>query len=473
MQRTGKVSGNSHGLVDDLSLSYNGNQLIAVDDEANGTALNGSFEFAEGGQDQDTEYWYDAAGSLGADVNKGISTIWNNIVALPSLVQFSNRHRKDYQYDANGIKRRVIQTTATTNVTVPMGQSIALTDAQVLQRDTTDYCGNVIYENGMLKMLLTEEGYVTMNGTTPTYHYYLKDHQGNNRVVIDQNENVEQRNHYYPFGGLFSGETVAGINPFKYNGKELDRMHGLDLYDYGARQMDPALGVFTSFDPLAEKYPDVSPYAYCLNNPIRFIDPDGEDVWEINDQGEIINRIEDETQDAFYIVAKDQDGNYQRTYTTDSEGNKTYDSVSFEYGTVESQKNVSIEDGTIDIYRVRGDDNGTQLFEFLSKNTNVEWSQAQTGVAGEDGLDFLTTSHQEDRERGMSRLFSKQLRWGYNIRDLSHSHPNNTPFPSSVDGGKKGDVGFAEGITRYLLNRNRNVPTFRIFIPAVGSYINY
>ena len=52
-------------------------------------------------------------------------------------------------------------------------------------------------------------------------------------------------------------------------------MHGLDLYDYHARQQDPALGRFTTMDPLAEKDYSWSPYAYCLNNPIRFIDPDG------------------------------------------------------------------------------------------------------------------------------------------------------------------------------------------------------
>ena len=61
-----------------------------------------------------------------------------------------------------------------------------------------------------------------------------------------------------------------------------------------------------------------------MNNPVRFIDPTGQDVWEINSQGEIINRIEDKTQDAFYTVAQDADGNYQRTYTIDSDGNINY-----------------------------------------------------------------------------------------------------------------------------------------------------
>ena len=68
-----------------------------------------------------------------------------------------------------------------------------------------------------------------------------------------------------------------GFQPYKYNGKELDRMHGLWLYDYGARQYDPAHGLFTSIDPLCEKYYHISPYMYCEGNPVNMVDPDGED----------------------------------------------------------------------------------------------------------------------------------------------------------------------------------------------------
>lgn len=69
------------------------------------------------------------------------------------------------------------------------------------------------------------------------------------------------------------------VQPFKYNGKELTIMNGLNLYDYHARQYDPAVGRFLTIDPLAEKYPWVSPYAYCLNNPVKFVDPDGKQVF--------------------------------------------------------------------------------------------------------------------------------------------------------------------------------------------------
>ncbi len=67
----------------------------------------------------------------------------------------------------------------------------------------------------------------------------------------------------------------ASAQPYKYNGKELDRMHGLDWYDYGARQYDAALAQWTKMDPLCETYKGINPYAYCMNNPIKFVDIKG------------------------------------------------------------------------------------------------------------------------------------------------------------------------------------------------------
>ena len=107
-------------------------------------------------------------------------------------------------------------------------------------------------------------------------HYYIRDYQGNNRVVVAPDGTVEQTNDYYAYGGPWGNtSTNQGFQPFKYNGKELDRVHGLDWYDYGARRYDPAFAQFTQMDPLCEKYPHLSPYAYCAGNPVRYVDPDG------------------------------------------------------------------------------------------------------------------------------------------------------------------------------------------------------
>ena len=90
-------------------------------------------------------------------------------------------------------------------------------------------------------------------------------------------------NHYYPFGGVFA--SSSNVQPYKYNGKELDTKKGLNWYDYGARHYDATLGRWLVVDPLAEKYYAWSPYAYCYNNPVKFVDVDGrygESIWDVS-----------------------------------------------------------------------------------------------------------------------------------------------------------------------------------------------
>ena len=97
-------------------------------------------------------------------------------------------------------------------------------------------------------------------------------------MVLSSSGTVAETNHYYPFDGLFASTSVQ---PYKYNGKELDTKKGLNWYDYGARHYDAALGRWLVVDPLAEKMYGWSPYAYCYNNPMRYIDPNGQDGWDI------------------------------------------------------------------------------------------------------------------------------------------------------------------------------------------------
>ena len=195
---------------------------------------------------------------------------------MPDALQFTNGNTTNYMYDAAGAKLSVTYQTAVAGITIPMTSVMTpLAATNIFTSTTTDYCGNVIYENGVVSRILTEEGYITLSGATPTYHYYLKDHQGNNRVVLSQSGTVEQVNHYYPFGGLFGESANGATQPYKYNGKELDRMHGLDLFDYGVRHYDATLGRWFAIDPMAEEEYEHSLYSYVANNPINYEDPTG------------------------------------------------------------------------------------------------------------------------------------------------------------------------------------------------------
>ena len=106
-------------------------------------------------------------------------------------------------------------------------------------------------------------------------YFYNQDHLGNNREVVDNLGRIIQVTNYYPFGSSFCDSLSclnASLQPYKYNGKEFDRMHGLNTYDYGARQYSPALPSWDRIDPLAEEYYSVSPYAYGGNNPVNRVD---------------------------------------------------------------------------------------------------------------------------------------------------------------------------------------------------------
>ena len=100
-----------------------------------------------------------------------------------------------------------------------------------------------------------------LGGTTATaYGYNIR-----GWVSAVANPHFSQTLHYNTTGG----------QPYKYGGKELERQHGLNQYDFGARWYDPARPGTTTMDPLCERRPWESPYLWCAGNPVKFIDPDG------------------------------------------------------------------------------------------------------------------------------------------------------------------------------------------------------
>ena len=229
IKRMGQTGAQEYGLVDNLALTYSGNQLTKVTDNAASSAYNNGFEFKDGA-DKETEYTYDENGNLTQDLNRNIEDIQYNFLNLPQRIEFEDGSTTEYLYDADGRKLRTVHRA----------------DGKTT---TTDYAGNLIYENGNPARLLTGYGYVSL----PDGMY-----------------------HYYPFGGMFA--TTDNVQPYKYNGKELDARKGFNWYDYGARHYDLAVGRWHVPDPMQEKYYNTSQYAYCMNSPIKYIAPNGCDV---------------------------------------------------------------------------------------------------------------------------------------------------------------------------------------------------
>ena len=275
LKRNGRKSDGSYGLIDDLTMSYVGNRLIRVVDAADPVVTNGSMDFKDG-TDTGVEYTYNASGALTSDLNKGISGIDYDINGNMSKVTFSNGNTTEYVYSQSGAKQRVIHGTVTA---LPFAEpGISTAEAASVSRDTTEYIGDFVFRNGVLDRLLFRGGYMDIAGGVPRYHYFATDHLGSVRTVYGEDGVAEQLLTYDLFGGIIPElSTGMGMQPYGYNGKELDHTHGLDWYDYGARHYDSPIGRWTTMDPLCEKYYNVSPYVYCHNNPVNMTDPDGKD----------------------------------------------------------------------------------------------------------------------------------------------------------------------------------------------------
>ena len=123
-------------MIDNLTYTLNGNQVTRVDDATTATAYNNGFEFKDAVK-QANEYAYDKNGNLTKDLNRNITSIQYNCLNLPSKVTFKDGSTITYLYAADGTKLRTVHKIGSTTT-------------------TTDYCGNVVYENGTQKLLLYE-----------------------------------------------------------------------------------------------------------------------------------------------------------------------------------------------------------------------------------------------------------------------------------------------------------------------------
>lgn len=104
----------------------------------------------------------------------------------------------------------------------------------------------------------------------------------------------------------------------------------------------------------------------------------------------------------------------------------------------------------------------------------MEISEAKTGIAGEQGLNFITTSHTRNSEFGMSHLFTSQLYNGYTIRELNHTHPNGQGTPSGQSEFPRwGDKGFAADINDYLKITKRSYPLYHVYLIANKIYYQF
>ena len=265
--------------IDKLKYIYHDtdkNKLIQVIDEVPNP--NG---FKDSANNEVDDYKYDDFGNMESDANKGITRISYNHLNLPIEITFAETKHIRYLYNATGQKI-----------------SKTVTDGSVVT--ITEYLDGYQYikpgaDNYKLHFFPHAEGYVnTIGGNNYVFNY--TDHLGNIRLSYGLDRGVLtilEENNYYPFGLKHDNYNITkqeydkygedvGLVPcvncaykYKYNGKELQDELGLNFYDYGARNYDPAIGRWMNIDPLAESDRRWTPYRYAYDNPLSFIDSDG------------------------------------------------------------------------------------------------------------------------------------------------------------------------------------------------------
>ena len=278
LSRSGKVYDEIYGVTDDLTYQYDGNRLIRVTNHAADTPAYKDAMYYVDGADLDTERTYDANGNMTSNADSRISRISYDALNMPCRIDYIDGSHIDYTYAADGVKHRVDYYLNPYTSSLPDDDLGTACDSSLLVHTWREYAGNCVYVCDTLSMILIDGGYITFDYTThqPIYHYYLKDYLGNNRITVSLADGrIEEVNHYYPFGGLMGDSRNATTQPYKYIGKELDRTHGLDWYDHGARHYDPVTGRWNTMDKFCEKYYGISPYASCGDDPANAVDPDG------------------------------------------------------------------------------------------------------------------------------------------------------------------------------------------------------
>ena len=217
-----------------------------------------------------------------------------NLINLPAQIKSGDTVKANYTYLSDGTK------------------AAAYTSASAGR----DYTGSFTYTRGSggaktLESVAFGGGRIRKTGTnTYAVDYYITDHLGSVRVIVNASGTIQEQSDYYPFGTRHpNGLPTLSANRWRFSGKEEQDAFGIPYSDFGARLYDRS--AWTAIDPMAEKYYGFSPYSFCVGNPIKYKDPEGADVWTINPSGEIVHR---ESNEKTYLYYEDIDGNRTNQY---------------------------------------------------------------------------------------------------------------------------------------------------------------
>ena len=372
-----RYGGNAATPEERLAYSYDGNLLSGISNTG-----------ASGGGGQ---YTHDANGNMTHEGLSGLDIVYNE-QNLTRRISSGGTTLAEYEYLADGTKLRALdgggngyQYRGSLIYTQTAGQ----TGSPAITLDcAVTSAGRIVREN-------TADG-----SSTYKVQHYLRDHLGSVRAVIDGDTGtVIEASDYYPFGKRIQvtapvSEPVGGSqyasepavapvapatsvastsspNRWLFSGKESQSFlyANIPLLDFGARMYNPTIARWTTADPLSEKYYGISPYVYCLGNPISIIDPNGMDIWTMDEKGNVVWVKESDDHRLYYM---NNDGLLSDDYVSVSD-RSILDDLTKTEAKVDGGAKVSShtsKTGINDIFKV---------FKFASDKTKVEWAVHRNG----------------------------------------------------------------------------------------------
>lgn len=463
-------------LIDDLVYTYDPikkNQLMKVFDMSNNPG--GFVDDTVGLEDPTDDYQYDDNGNTIKDDNKQITDIDYNHLNLPVKITFASGNKIEYIYNAIGTKvgKKVIEGTLSTVI---------------------DYLDGFQYRKPKIGTITLDffphaEGYVSYYAGVYSYVFNYVDHLGNirlsykdtnlNGIIEKANNEIIEENHFYPYGLEHTGYTANVYSNYKvkYNGKELQDELGLNFYDYGARNYEPTLGRWMNIDPLAEKFFEFSPFNYTINNPVKFVDKDGMDVYLLNEGGN-------------FILAKKQSGddivfgyNSKTGSLNDNNGDKKINSKDGQ--TVKTKGLLSqlssIRKGT-DYYQAiaenteEHEDDLINLFHYSSKNaTTVEFSLAYFEYLGKNWISLQTYGGDYGASQSPG-WYQIGLKSKNQLKKLYHNHPLSTVYVGTYTERRSMGESYPDGTLhvsgdyRNLYEETYNSPYYVFFPKSTNLY---
>lgn len=321
--------------ADSLAYSYTGNRL---------TALSGT---------TDATYTYDGNGNMTRDGANDLNVAYNRLNLVEKIERNGEIFAK-YSYLSDGTK-------------------LSATD---VAGDGLHYLGSLVYrkqgDSLNLESASFDGGRFVATNTGLETHYHLSDHLGSVRAIVSGEGEVVERNDYYPFGMRWqdSGSQTSG-NRYRYNGKEWQGFLNVPYSDHGARIYDPRFRLsWNGVDPKAEDYFPIGPYVFCANNPLKYVDPDGTDIWELSTEGRV-KWIEIYSENILYALNRS--------------GKRTG-----QYITVSDRSILDMLDGTMlqsngmQSYATGNPTELASIFLFAAKNSNVEWRFSRFNIGNGD-----------------------------------------------------------------------------------------